>query len=304
MDTVAIIQIIKYLITVIAAVLLGNGAVYLFNHMPGKWFIDYDDSLPEELHRSDEKIDAAGNGNVPSEGKITSDITRQIGSEKRKGALPEQKTDVFGAAGPESLIDGRGKDSGPESYRPQRVRSTPWKYLFSMLFIAIGLYLVKDDWLYTVAVLAVCWILLELSIADIKYRIVPDQLVILLAVSAVGLIQYHTGWQDMLCGAALGLGIVGATALLGRVLYKKDAVGGGDIKLFAALGLLLGTKGVLAVFMISALISGAHMVILLASRRIKRDDTVPMVPYIAAAAAIYMIFIWPHIDMVIEYLIY
>lgn len=288
MDTVAIIQIIKYLITVITAVLLGNGAVYMFNHMPGKWFLDYDESLPSV---NDHNPLQSGEDSRPSQ------PYERDGSNK-------PKTDVFGAAGPESLIDGRGKDSGPEVYRPQRVRSTPWKYLFSMLFIAIGLYLVKDDWLYTVAVLAVCWILLELSIADIKYRIVPDQLVILLAVSAVGFIQYHTGWQDMLCGAALGIGIIGATALLGRVLYKRDAVGGGDIKLFAALGLLLGTKGVLAVFMISALISGAHMVILLASRRIKRNDTVPMVPYIAASAAIYMIFMWPHIDMIMEYLIY
>ena len=261
------ISIIKYLITVLAGILLGNSAVYIFNHMPGQWFLDYDEKLPDDNG-------AAGQNEGP-------------------------KTDIFGAAGPESLIDGRGKNSGADFYRPQRVRSTPWKYLFSMLFIAIGLYLVQDDWIYTIAVLIVCWILLELSIADIKYRIVPDQLVILLAVSAVGLIQYHTGWQDMLSGAALGMGIMGATALLGRAIYRRDAVGGGDIKLFASLGLVLGTKGVLAVFMLSAMISGAHMVILLAARKIKRKDTIPMVPYIALAAAIYLIFIWPHIDSVL-----
>lgn len=271
MDVELVISLIKYLCTVIAGILLGNGAVYLFNHMPGQWFLDYDEKMPDE----------------------------------QKDAVQENepKTDVFGAAGPESLIDGRGKDSGPDTYRPQRVRSTPWKYLFSMLFIAIGLYLVQDDWIYAIAVMIVCWILLELSIADIKYRIVPDQLVILLAVSAVGLIQYHTGWLDMLCGASLGLGIMGATALLGRSLYHRDAVGGGDIRLFAALGLVLGTKGVLAVFMLSALMSGAHMVILLAAHKIKRKDTIPMVPYIAAAAAIYLIFIWPHIDAVMSYLL-
>lgn len=265
-----IIQIIKYLVTVIVGILLGNGAVYLFNHMPGKWFLDYDEEMPE-----------------PKDGADQED---------------EPKTDVFGAAGPESLIDGRGKDSEEGTYRPQRVRSYPWKYLFSMLFIAIGLYLVRVDWLYTVAVLAVCWILLELSIADIKYRVVPDQLVILLAVSAVGLIQYHTGWLDMLSGAALGLGIMAVTALLGRAIYKRDAVGGGDIRLFAALGLVLGTKGVLAVFMISAIISGAHMVFLLVTHKIKRKDTVPMVPYIAVSAALYLVFIWPHIDAVISML--
>ncbi len=246
-----IIQIIKYLLTVLAGILLGNSAVYLFNHMPGKWFMDYGEKLPEEK---------------------TDDTS-------------EPKTDVFGAAGPESLKDRKPGD-------PQRVRSTPWKYYFSMLFIAAGLYLVRDDWVYTIAVMIICWILLELSISDIKYRIVPDQLLIMLAVSAVGVIQYHTGWMDMLCGAALGIGIMGATALLGKAMYKRDTVGGGDIKLFGALGLVLGVRGVLAVFMISALLSGAHMVFLLATRRIKRKDTIPMVPYIAAAAGIYLIFLW------------
>lgn len=272
MDIEIIITIIKCIVTVLAGTILGNGAVYLFNHMPGKWFLDYDEELPYDKG-----------------------FDESAGTDDQK-----QKTDVFGAAGPESLIDGRGKDSGKDIYRPQRVRSTPWKYLFSMFFIAIGLYMVQSDWIYTVTALAVSWILIELSIADIKYRIVPDQLVILLAVSAVGFIQYHTGWQDMLAGAALGLGIMAVTALLGRALYKREAVGGGDIRLFAALGLVLGTKGILFVYMISALLSGAHMVFLLAARKIKKNDTIPMVPYIAAAAIIYMVFLWQHIDLIIS----
>lgn len=271
MDTVLLILIIKYLVTVIAGIVLGNGAVYLFNHMPGKWFLDYDEDMP------------GGHGDVGTAGDNGNVQGQKTGS--------EQKTDVFGAAGPESLIDGRGRESGEDTYRPQRVRSTPWKYYFSMLFIVAGLYLVKSDWIYASAVMVICWILLELSIADIKYRVIPDQLLILLAVSAVGLIQYHN-WRDMLCGAALGLGIMGVAALLGKAMYRRDAVGGGDIKLFAAIGLLLGVRGVIAVFMLSALLSGAHMVVLLAMQKIKRKDTIPMVPYIAAAASIYLIFIW------------
>lgn len=265
METI-LIQTIKYLITVIAGILLGNGAVYLFNHMPGKWFTDYGEALP---------------GKQNSDHLSSQDRERLSGS----GYAPEPETDVFGAAGPESLKDRKPGD-------PQRVRSTPWKYLFSMLFIATGLYLVRDDWVYTIAVLIICWILLELSISDIKYRIVPDQLLVLLAVSAVGVIQYHTGWLDILCGASLGIGIMGVTALIGKAMYKRDAVGGGDIKLFGALGLVLGVRGVLTVFMLSALISGAHMVFLLATRRIKRKDTIPMVPYIALAAGIYLVFLW------------
>lgn len=36
-----------------------------------------------------------------------------------------------------------------------------------------------------------CWILTEMAIADARYMIVPDQLVILLMVAAVGFVPYH-----------------------------------------------------------------------------------------------------------------
>ncbi len=230
-----LVQVIKYLIAVILGVVLGNSAVYMFNHMPAAWFCDYGEEPSDEL-----------------------------------------------------------KDP-----YTQRVKSTPWKYTFSMLFVAAGLYLVRDDWVYALAVLVILWLLLEMSISDIKYRIVPDQLLVLLAVSAAGVIQYRS-WQDMLYGAAAGFLIMGMTALLGKALYRRDAVGGGDIKLFSALGLLLGLRGVLFVFMLSALLSGAGLAYLLAKKKIKRTDTVPMVPFIAAAAGIYLLFISQRIDFILS----
>ena len=72
----------------------------------------------------------------------------------------------------------------------------------------------------------------------------------------------------------------------------KDALGGGDIKLFFSLGLILGTGGVLLVFGLTALLSAGHFIWLLARRKLKRTDTVPMVPYIAAASCIYFVFLW------------
>src|SRR3712207_8840817 len=42
------------------------------------------------------------------------------------------------------------------------------------------------------------WLLMEMAICDIKYRIVPDQLNILLAVSALGFIPFMDSWKDSL----------------------------------------------------------------------------------------------------------
>lgn len=174
----------------------------------------------------------------------------------------------------------------------QRVKSYPWKYVFTMLFVVIGIKLVMDDWQFAIGAFCAIWLLLEMAVADIKYRIVPDQLVILLAVSALGFIPYHSSWKECLFGGLAGFGIMGFTALLGKFAYKREAVGEGDIKLFTSLGLIAGFSGVLVIFALTALISGAHLVWLLVRRKISKYDTVPMVPYIAISAAVYFIFLW------------
>lgn len=177
----------------------------------------------------------------------------------------------------------------------QRVKSHPWKYIFTMAFVILNIKMVVDDWQFAITGTVALWLLLELSIADIKYRIVPDQILILLAVTGFGFMPYHDNWETSVIGAVIGFGIMGLIAGVGKLLYHRLALGGGDIKLYTVLGFLTGYKGILFIFVLSTLVSGAWFVIQLARRKIKRTDTQPMVPYIAGAAAAYIVFFW---DMV------
>lgn len=174
----------------------------------------------------------------------------------------------------------------------QRVKSYPWKFLFTMLFVILGIKLVMDDWRFAIAALCCLWLLLEMAIADSKYRIVPDQFVLLTAVTALGFIPFHGNWTDCLYGGLAGFGVMTFTALLGKMAYRRESVGGGDIKLFSALGLIMGLRGILIVFALTALLSAVHLIWLLARKRIKRQDQVPMVPYIAISAGVYLVFLW------------
>ena len=182
----------------------------------------------------------------------------------------------------------------------QRIKSYPWKWVFTMLFIAMGIWMGIRDWRFAIPAICVIWILTEISISDIKYRIVPDQLVILLAVSAVGFIAFQDSWKDCLIGAVIGFGIMGFIALIGKIIYRKEAIGGGDIKLFASLGLVTGTYGILTIFVMATLISAVHFIWLLARKKIKKTDTMPMVPYITIAAAIYLLFLWGHLELLLN----
>ena len=220
--------VIKCAGIILLSIVAGNGAVYLFNKAPGRWFCDYGEEPSEELLN-------------PTE---------------------------------------------------QRVKSYPWKYVFTMLFIITGIKMVMEDWQFAVAAVFAMWLLLEMCIADVKYRIVPDQYILLLAVTAFGFIPFHFDYISMLIGAAAGLVIMGITGLLGRFISRKDSLGGGDIKLFTVLGLITGVEGILFIFAATALLSGAHFTYLLAAKKISIKDSMPMVPYIAIGAALYLVFFW------------
>ncbi|WP_303857496.1 prepilin peptidase [Aminicella lysinilytica] len=179
----------------------------------------------------------------------------------------------------------------------QRIKSNPWKFVFTMFFVAIGVYMVVNDWRFAIAALLAIWLMVEMSIGDIKYGIVPDQLVILLAVSALGFIAYHGSWKDCVYGALIGFGVMGFMALLGKLMYKKDAVGGGDIKLFASLGLLAGVYGILAIFVMTTIFSAGHFIWLLLRKKAKRTDSRPMVPYATLATIIYLVFLWGRLEL-------
>ena len=226
-------MIAKYAVTlllcaaaIVIGIVLGNGAVYFFNKMPGAWLCDYGQEPDEELLHP----------------------TRQ------------------------------------------RIRSTPWKYVFSALFVTAGIWLAVRSPLYGVAALLSCWLLLETSIADIKYMIVPDQFVMLLVVCGIGYLPYHDGGPlEGFWGALIGFSVMLALALCGKLIYRKESLGGGDIKLFAALGLCAGVDGIVIIFVLTALLSAGHFAYLLLRKRVKKEDRRPLVPYISVSAAIYLV---------------
>lgn len=185
-----------------------------------------------------------------------------------------------------------GQEPDEELLHPtrQRINSMPWKYWFSYFFVMAAVFLGMRDPVYGIIALITCWLLAEMSIADIKYGIVPDQFIILLMVAAVGFVPHHKeGAFDGIWGGLAGFGIMLLIGIAGKIIYGKDSLGGGDIKLFGALGLCLGLKGILSVFVLSTLVSALHLGWLMIRKRVKPRQQKPLVPYIAASSAIYLV---------------
>lgn len=175
----------------------------------------------------------------------------------------------------------------------QRIKGFPWKLILSGLFACICVNAVLYDWQYAAAVLVFCWTMLIIAAADKKYGIIPDQFVLLAAVSATGFFPFHESFTEPVKGLVLGGGIMLAAALAGKLIFRQDTLGFGDVKLFAAIGLVLGGHGTLAVLVLSSLLSAAVFSVQLIRKKIKRTDSLPLGPYICGSAIFYVAFISP-----------
>lgn len=174
----------------------------------------------------------------------------------------------------------------------QRLTSTPWKYVFTGLFLVVGIFIaVNNSIQFETASLCVLAIVLMMAICDARYMIVPDQFQLLLAVSAIGYVGFYEAWWEQIAGAGIGLALNLAIYTLGRLIYRKDTIGGADIKFFACIGLIAGRAGVVWIFVVTVFCQGMHAVYLVLTRQAKPGEARAMLPYAFVGVLVYFVFI-------------
>ncbi|PEQ96782.1 prepilin peptidase [Bacillus sp. AFS006103] len=116
-------------------------------------------------------------------------------------------------------------------------------------------------------------------VSDIHYMLIPDKILIWFAGIFLleRIIWPLNPWWDSLLGA-----VIGFTLLLIIALVSKGGMGGGDVKLYALLGLVLGFKLVLLSFFLSTLFGAVIGGLALLFKIVKRRQPIPFGPFIAA----------------------
>ena len=182
----------------------------------------------------------------------------------------------------------------------QRLASTPWKLVFTVFFGASGVFMaVRESTQFMIAGMMVIFIVSMMAICDAKYRVVPDQLNVLLAVSAVGFVSFNEKLLEPLYGALIGLSLGLATYGLGRIIYHKTVIGGADLKFYISVGLVTGVNGVLAIFIMISIFALIHIVYLSITKRFDADEHRPMLVYALPAVTIYVLVLWDYLPMVL-----
>jgi leader peptidase (prepilin peptidase) / N-methyltransferase len=144
--------------------------------------------------------------------------------------------------------------------------------------------------------------LVAVTIIDWDTFLIPDELslgLLALGLACAPLNPLFAGapwWQAYLWaarGAAAGFALCYGTAAAGEALFGKEAMGGGDIKLLAAVGAWSGVLGAFDCLMIGSLLGSAYGVALIARGRLKRADPIPFGPFLSAGAIVNLFVVFP-----------
>lgn len=138
-------------------------------------------------------------------------------------------------------------------------------------------------------------------VIDVKHKILPDGINIYLAILFLASSALNRPYEFWLIGGLIGFLFPLAITYIFYLLKNQVGLGGGDIKLYGALGLYLGPMGVLHNIFMSCMLGSLISIPLLAFKVIDRKTPVPFGPFIIIAAIIQIYF--PEIYQIgIEYL--
>ena len=107
------------------------------------------------------------------------------------------------------------------------------------------------------------------------------------------------GLRDSAIGFLAGGGSFYLIAVSGRAIFKKDAMGGGDIKMMAMVGGLLGWKGVILTTFTGSLLGSVIGVSLILMKGREWGSKIPFGPYLALGALVSLL--WGE-DILVWYL--
>lgn len=126
-------------------------------------------------------------------------------------------------------------------------------------------------------------LLVIITVSDIAYMLIPDKVLLPFAVVLFGVRLFIPlePWWDSLLGALVGFGVLFLIAVV-----SKGGMGGGDIKLFFVIGLVLGTTNTLVTLFLAAFIGSIVGLIVLKRTGQGRKTPIPFGPSIAVAAVI------------------
>ena len=154
--------------------------------------------------------------------------------------------------------------------------------IYILIFLIYGLTL--QSLIYIILASAV----IIIAFIDLNKQIIPD--VISLPGIGVGLILSffvpYISFINSVLGVVVGGGIILVIGLVGSAIFKKEAMGGGDVKLAAMIGAFLGWQYIIISLFLGFFLGALAGIFLILSKIKRREDIMPFGPFIALGSII------------------
>jgi leader peptidase (prepilin peptidase)/N-methyltransferase len=147
-------------------------------------------------------------------------------------------------------------------------------------------------WIYSLLTFA----LIVVTFIDLEFQIIPDRIsiggIFLGVISSIFIPGLHNTftWKIGLVNSMLGMVTGGAliylTGFLGQLAFKKESMGGGDVKLMAMIGAFLGWKMAILIFFLASFFGTPAGLYL---KFVRKQDIIPYGPYLSMAAFVTML---------------
>ncbi|GIC77657.1 type 4 prepilin-like proteins leader peptide-processing enzyme [Moritella sp. F3] len=140
--------------------------------------------------------------------------------------------------------------------------------------------------------LILTWCLIALTAIDFDKMLLPDRITLPLIWCGLFL-NMNSLWvspADAIAGAIAGYLVLLFAIWVFEKIFKKDGLGYGDAKLFAALGAWFGWQSLLVIISLSIAFGFTFILLAVYSNKVKlKDKQYPFGPFLAASGWLYMI---------------
>jgi len=139
--------------------------------------------------------------------------------------------------------------------------------------------------LQTVAALLFTWILLALTLIDLKKQLLPDNMTLPLLWFGIffSFFDLFTNLKSSIIGAMAGYLILWSVYHLFKLLTRKEGMGYGDFKLLAALGAWAGYDYLPQIILVSSVVGSIAGITMLVIGKTRHQQPIPFGPYLAVA---------------------
>jgi len=171
--------------------------------------------------------------------------------------------------------------------------------LFNLTVYFVGTTYISYIYMVLISMLVVALVI------DFKMQLIPDtvQVVIFVLGIIVTAVDY-TNWLNHIIGMMLGGLIFVLIALFSKLVFRKEGMGMGDIKLMTGLGLIFGIKDlptsvmnffsqsevILTITVIAFFLATIVAIILIATRKTEESQYMAFGPYIVIATILVIFF--------------